>query len=461
MTTLRVALRGRPIPRGSTRAFIVPAKPKRDGTAPKRRTTAVVVDDNAKALTPWMRSIRSAAIYALAEQATPGKTRRQGRRDTAPAGLPLYPTERVRLRLVFTIAVTKRLPHGPDVDKLARAVADALKGVAYADDRQVGELWAAKVDATDGRKPGVAIAVEPLADERQGKGTRALPLDPPWSDLQGRSPETAPSPRVRNREIRIARSVDSRCCRGGSRIPRAQERPHDPSEGVACGATDNAADRPPHDNPAPGDTAPLAREGPRPPPSGSPRRRRAPRGHPPPAGAPRRVPRYRPAPRPARRPARRRSARPEHLAGRPATTDRRAGNHRSTATAGSRPDPGRWPRLRPGPARRAEEEPEMSETHAEKTDVGQALASIGCALTLVPFAVALFVLVYAIVLRQRRRRCPSTGGRERPSATGQATRSARPSRSARPGATTRSASTESWSESSRPRASVERGRRSR
>lgn len=50
----------------------------------------------------------------------------------------------------------------PDVDKLARAVLDALTGLVWADDSQVVRLMATKVWATfaDGQSPSTSIIIE-------------------------------------------------------------------------------------------------------------------------------------------------------------------------------------------------------------------------------------------------------------------------------------------------------------
>ena len=47
----------------------------------------------------------------------------------------------------------------PDADKLARAVLDALAGVAFRDDGQVSRL---EVDKVFGERPGVLVRLEPL-----------------------------------------------------------------------------------------------------------------------------------------------------------------------------------------------------------------------------------------------------------------------------------------------------------
>lgn len=48
----------------------------------------------------------------------------------------------------------------PDLDKLARALLDALKGVCWADDAQVAQLAARKRYANKGEAPHVAVLVE-------------------------------------------------------------------------------------------------------------------------------------------------------------------------------------------------------------------------------------------------------------------------------------------------------------
>ncbi|WP_051407151.1 RusA family crossover junction endodeoxyribonuclease [Nocardia sp. CNY236] len=50
----------------------------------------------------------------------------------------------------------------PDVDKLSRAILDALTGIAFADDSQVTDLHASKRLAAIGETPGVWITVTPM-----------------------------------------------------------------------------------------------------------------------------------------------------------------------------------------------------------------------------------------------------------------------------------------------------------
>jgi crossover junction endodeoxyribonuclease RusA len=59
----------------------------------------------------------------------------------------------------------------PDVDKLSRAVLDALSGVVYVDDAQVVRLTASKVYAArPWSEPGVVVKVEDWAEETEVGG---------------------------------------------------------------------------------------------------------------------------------------------------------------------------------------------------------------------------------------------------------------------------------------------------
>jgi len=134
-------VRGVPVPQGSKRGFVV------DGPAGPR---AVVVDANSKTR-PWRADIH-AAVTAQVGSAV------------------LYPEDvPVALDLLFVMprraAEPKRrvTPHvrKPDLDKLARAVLDALAGVVYARDQQVTDLRARKRTARIGEQPGLHISWRP------------------------------------------------------------------------------------------------------------------------------------------------------------------------------------------------------------------------------------------------------------------------------------------------------------
>lgn len=111
--TLTFTVPGIPIPQGSKKAFVI-----------KRR--AVIVDDNAATLKPWRNTVKLAA-------------------QTAGAGsLPLEGALFVLLDFTMPRPKTvKRLrPHvKPDIDKLTRAILDALTdSKVIGDDGQIVSL---------------------------------------------------------------------------------------------------------------------------------------------------------------------------------------------------------------------------------------------------------------------------------------------------------------------------------
>lgn len=112
---------------------------------------AFAVPSNDNQLRQWRNRVRAAAVV-VAERSQPS---------------PVYgPDEAVVVSLVFaldrpaSVPVRKRLfpTVKPDIDKLTRAVLDALAGVAYHDDAQVCRLWVDKNYADD-VEPGVIVTV--------------------------------------------------------------------------------------------------------------------------------------------------------------------------------------------------------------------------------------------------------------------------------------------------------------
>ena len=129
-------------------------------TAPqgsKLRTRYGMVDDNTKTLTPWRRTIATAAAAAM-----------NGR---PPLDGPL--AIRITLTLPKPKSAPKRRTTWPtargngDLDKYVRAIFDALTtGGAWTDDVQVVELTAAKRYPGEGPEalyiPGATITVWPI-----------------------------------------------------------------------------------------------------------------------------------------------------------------------------------------------------------------------------------------------------------------------------------------------------------
>jgi Holliday junction resolvase RusA-like endonuclease len=126
-------------PQGSTKAFMR-----------KSMKFPVVVSDN-----PNLKGWRAQVAYAAGRQA-----RVHGLIESAP----------VRVLASFYLARPKSLrkkstpPHltKPDLDKLMRAIGDAMTGVLYRDDSQVTGLQVTKAYAAVGEAPRVVIVVEPL-----------------------------------------------------------------------------------------------------------------------------------------------------------------------------------------------------------------------------------------------------------------------------------------------------------
>lgn len=126
---------GNPEPKGSAKAFVI--KPKGGG-----KPRAVVTSANPR-VKGWQQTIAATA------QAHAGAFVGEGG---------------VCLRLKFLLARPASLPKKvvqhtkkPDLDKLARAVKDALKGVLYKDDSQVVRLIASKHYAPPDAPPSVEV----------------------------------------------------------------------------------------------------------------------------------------------------------------------------------------------------------------------------------------------------------------------------------------------------------------
>lgn len=141
MTTreLSFIVQGTPIPQGSMKGF-----------AFKRRTGGVGValtSDNKKTR-PWKDSVASVASEAW-------------------DGAPTEDAVALTMEFAFMPPKSSRFPHKttkPDIDKLARAVMDALTGVVYRDDSQVISLSARKVFTLE--SPMVTVRVETIANEK-------------------------------------------------------------------------------------------------------------------------------------------------------------------------------------------------------------------------------------------------------------------------------------------------------
>lgn len=129
---------------GARAALFVPGDAAPQGS--KRHVGRGIMVESSKKLGPWRERV---ALAAHGHGWTPG---------TGPVCVRL---EFIRPRPVST--PKSRTPPAvkkPDLDKLDRAILDALTGIAYADDSQVVDLHSTKRIAEIGETPGVWITVK-------------------------------------------------------------------------------------------------------------------------------------------------------------------------------------------------------------------------------------------------------------------------------------------------------------
>jgi crossover junction endodeoxyribonuclease RusA len=142
MRELTIRVRGLPIPQGS----------KRLGTHPITKR-AMLIDVNGPALRRWRNAVRTAARNTAGPHWKP---------LSGPVALTAHfwmPRPAVRAGVHYA-------DRKPDLDKLLRAILDALTGVAYDDDSQVVTITAAKTYPPPGGVPGVAITVRALGAQQ-------------------------------------------------------------------------------------------------------------------------------------------------------------------------------------------------------------------------------------------------------------------------------------------------------
>lgn len=140
MTLLAVFVPGRPIPQGSMRAV----------------GKGVLIHDNA-ALAGWRKAIAWSVRAALGTQAP----------FLTPVGVCCH-----------FLVTPKRKGDQPDLDKLVRAVLDALTGIAYKDDKQVAVIEATRTLATS------VQAIDDFAEQIEDAcGDDAVPAETPEEGL--------------------------------------------------------------------------------------------------------------------------------------------------------------------------------------------------------------------------------------------------------------------------------------
>jgi crossover junction endodeoxyribonuclease RusA len=134
---------GIPQPQGSTRAFLTPAMRARGWTRP------IITSDNAK-LKPFRQELAQTALVAMRE----GGAEKAGHGVPVSIALAFYFPKPQSAKKSAIFKTTK-----PDVDKLLRAVLDALTGIAFEDDSQVCECRLVKSFGSPAR---VEVQVETI-----------------------------------------------------------------------------------------------------------------------------------------------------------------------------------------------------------------------------------------------------------------------------------------------------------
>ena len=132
---------GEPIPKGSTRAFVVKGKP--------------IITNANRRTKDWEMRIATEA-QAVCQSITDGA---------------------VTVSVVFVMqrpkSLPKRIQHHmkrPDIDKLLRAVLDGITGIVIRDDSQVVGIFAQKRYAQVGERTGADVTVEFIPTSIIGRG---------------------------------------------------------------------------------------------------------------------------------------------------------------------------------------------------------------------------------------------------------------------------------------------------
>lgn len=146
---------GTPVPQGSMRSF-------------ERAGRTFTKSSNAGPLEKWRGDIRNACTrlwhgrdLMVPELSSAPIQIRLVFRQERPKGHYL-PANSKRPEPVLREGMPTWWPGGKDLDKLARAVLDALTNVLYQDDSQVVSLGAVKRFAEPGEQPGVDVRVVAL-----------------------------------------------------------------------------------------------------------------------------------------------------------------------------------------------------------------------------------------------------------------------------------------------------------
>jgi Holliday junction resolvase RusA-like endonuclease len=158
--TLEFMVLGEPTPEGSTRAFYI-----------KKLDRTVTTHQNKKELGAWRNRVATEAQHAL-----------EGREWTSDSCSAYIVEVEFVLSRPASVPVHRRIHPivKPDIDKLVRAINDALTGILFADDCQVVSLSVRKT-YNDSRRAGAYIAVSRYGNQskqcRRAKRTKKVQVE--------------------------------------------------------------------------------------------------------------------------------------------------------------------------------------------------------------------------------------------------------------------------------------------
>ena len=151
--TITFMVLGEPTPEGSTRAYYI-----------KSLDRTVTTHQNKKGLQAWRNRIATEAQRAL-----------EGREWTCDTASAYAVSVEFVLSRPPSVPIHKRLRPTvkPDIDKLVRAINDALTGILFVDDCQVVSMTMSKEYGNE-KRPGAYVAVSRYLNqaEREKKGKR-------------------------------------------------------------------------------------------------------------------------------------------------------------------------------------------------------------------------------------------------------------------------------------------------
>jgi crossover junction endodeoxyribonuclease RusA len=157
MTELTFVVRGLPVAQGTARAFVAGGK-------------ARIATDSNRTNSPigaWRASIATEARMAMGRQVAFDGPVTVTAHFVFPRPRSHYlPANARRPRPELRLDAPKFVTAKPDVDKLARALLDAITNVVIADDSRVAGITAWKQYEDEERRPGVVVRIAPLRRTR-------------------------------------------------------------------------------------------------------------------------------------------------------------------------------------------------------------------------------------------------------------------------------------------------------